>query len=205
MTDGTDELSGHAEALAAFAAYLPSEMFPALLDRIGTLRRRAGCLSAITSRLPPALVSRAFDLAATAEDAGAAIAGLLPCLDGRALQTALGSAHAIADRGQRATALVAIALAFDHTTGSVPLAEALPSACAVSDAKDRRLERLVAHLGKALDGLPWGDALGALARRGRRELLGDLVTLTPVLTANGDRRLATAAFDAVVHCGEWWP
>jgi hypothetical protein len=207
VTDGIDESSGRAEALAAFAAHLPSDTFPALLDRIGALRRRARCLSATVSRLPPALVSRALDLAATADDAGAALAGLAPCLDAGALETALGSAHAIADPGPRATALVAIALALDHTTGRAPLAEALLSACAVSDADDRRrlLEGLVARLAKASDGLPWGDALGALARRGRHELLGDLVRLTPALTANNDTRPATAAFDAVVHCAEWWP
>jgi hypothetical protein len=53
-------------------------------------------------------------------------------------KTALGSAHAVTDRGQGANTPVAIALALDHTTGSVLLAEALLSACAVSDAEDRR-------------------------------------------------------------------
>jgi hypothetical protein len=93
------------------------------------------------------------------------------------------------------------------------LSEALATARKIVDADERSevIAKLASPLAELAEYSPpvlypvWSETLHVLATRTRRDLLSDLHTLEPVLSALGGTEAVTETFRAIQDVGRWWP
>ena len=175
--------------------------------------QRVEALAGLAPHLPESLLPEALAAAREIRDANVraeALVWLAPHLPEnlreQALQEALAAARKIERESTRSQILVGLA---PHLPESL-LPEAVTAAREIRDADDRA--RALAGLAPRLAALPrpafyplWTEALPALARRTRRDLLSDLRALEPVIPALGGEPAVVETFRAIREVGRWWP
>ncbi len=223
-----DHPRSRAEALANLAPLLPPEKREAALAHALEAARqipypysRAQALTSLTPHLAPedreAALAHALEAARSIDHpyprarALAALAPHLPEPDRKAaLAHALAAARSIDHPRYRARALANLAPHLPPNERETALVDALYTAREITDPDDRAqaLTSLASHLAQLP--LPtlyplFHDTLHHLARRTRRDLLGDLRALLPVLERLGGPEALEELARAIVDVGEWWP
>jgi hypothetical protein len=135
-------------------------------------------------------------------------------LKSEVLHETLEVIQGLEDAGYQARFLTKVAPHLSEPLKSKVLDEALEATCAIENPEywpERRAEALTS-LTPHLVSLPtpklyrlWFKTLHQVAAHGRRELLSDLCTLTPVLAKLGGVEATTGTARAILDVGRWWP
>jgi hypothetical protein len=219
---GSDNPVEKARTLAVLAPYLPEEGLSEALTEARQIAKpadRVKALAALAPRFSESLrgetLREALCLARTIQDprerAGALDAVAARLSDPHAARReAAEAACAVADLGERVEALMDLA----HHLTDLPRADALARATAAARDLDNAQRRVAAFhlLAAPLASLSpcalvsvWQETLRVLSRRSRRDLLGDLTALAPLLHALGGPTAVAEVVCAVEDVARWWP
>ncbi len=210
-----------AEALVSLAPYLTDNLKAVALATARAITddsARARALSGLASHLPDDLKAEALAVARAITDNSArvrALSGLVPYLPddlkAEVVCEALAAARSIRTNVSRAFALSGLAPNLPGDLGPAILIEAFILAHSVSLYLQRCgvYEEVIStwqemHFVNFKTSM-WKDALHSLARHPRKDLLGDLAALAPLIEHLGGQSAMEEFFYALRDVTTWWP